>query len=123
MRSKNLPKIIVGFAVFAFLFVAGFGWAVRQLWNVLMPELFGLPRISFWQAVGLLTLSWLLFGGWRGMPRGGAGHHRRWKGLTDEERAQLARGSCSVRPREAAPVTPTAPPPPDTPEDVPLTSA
>ncbi|MFY9822510.1 MAG: hypothetical protein WAM82_14085 [Thermoanaerobaculia bacterium] len=26
-------------------------------------------QISFWQALGLLMLSWLLFGGWRGMPR------------------------------------------------------
>ena len=51
------------------LFVAGFGSAVMHLWNALMPTLFGLAAVSFWQAVGLLALSWLLFGSWRGLPR------------------------------------------------------
>jgi hypothetical protein len=95
MRRKNWARIIVGVAVFAIIFVSGFGWAVHQLWNLLMPEIFGLPQISFWQAVGLLSLSWLLFGGWRGMPRrrfGGRGLRRgRWEKLTPEEREVFAR--------------------------------
>lgn len=33
------------------------------LWNALVPSLFGLPHISFWQALGLLILSSLLFKG------------------------------------------------------------
>ena len=33
----------------------------QVLWNVLLPELFGFPSISFWQAGGLLTLGRLLF--------------------------------------------------------------
>jgi hypothetical protein len=32
------------------------------LWNWLMPELFGLPSINFFQAFGLLLLSGFLFG-------------------------------------------------------------
>lgn len=94
MRRKNWAKIIVGVAVFAIIFVSGFGWAVHQLWNLLMPEIFGLPQISFWQAVGLLSLSWLLFGGWRGMPGrrfGGRGLRGRWEKLTPEEREVFAR--------------------------------
>jgi type VI protein secretion system component VasK len=107
MRRKNLAKVIVGFAVFALVFVTVFGWAVHQLWNVLMPELFGLPRIGFWQALGLLTLSWLLFGGWRGMPRRrhswGGGPCGRWEGLTAEERKRLARRMFSGEAGEAPP--------------------
>src|SRR5205814_2163082 len=51
MRRKKLVRIAVGFMVFAILFVTVFGWAVHQLWNVLMPEIFGLPQIGFWQAL------------------------------------------------------------------------
>ena len=53
--------------VFALIVIAGFGQAVLQLWNWLVPELFGLPVLTFWQAVGLLGLCWLLFGGMRGL--------------------------------------------------------
>jgi len=107
MRRKKWAMFIVRFAVFAFIFVTFFGWAVYHLWNLLMPELFGLPHISFWQAPGLLALSWLLFGGWRGMPSRhrswGRGHRGRWEELTAEEREHLARGIRSCGSREAAP--------------------
>jgi len=35
---------------------------VYFLWNALMPEIFGLPTINFWQAIGLSLLSASLFG-------------------------------------------------------------
>jgi hypothetical protein len=53
---------IVGITVFAFLF----GYVVMLLWNWLMPELFGLKEIVFWQAVGVIILAKLLFGGFSG---------------------------------------------------------
>lgn len=31
------------------------------LWNLLMPKIFGLPYITFWQAVGMNLLSSILF--------------------------------------------------------------
>jgi hypothetical protein len=37
------------------------GYGVMWLWNWLMPAIFKLPRINYWQAVGLLVLSHLLF--------------------------------------------------------------
>ena len=38
------------------------GLPLMLLWNWLMPSLFNLPMISFWQAVGLNLLSGILFG-------------------------------------------------------------
>lgn len=37
------------------------GLPVMLLWNWLMPNIFGLPYINFWQAVGLNILSSVLF--------------------------------------------------------------
>jgi len=42
------------------------------LWNWLVPTLFAGPKITYWQMLGLLVLSRLLFGGLR--PRGPFGH-------------------------------------------------
>ena len=64
--------IVLRVALFLTIAIAGFGQAVHYLWNWLMPALFGLPALTFWQAVGLLALSWVLFGGWRGFR--GPGH-------------------------------------------------
>jgi hypothetical protein len=85
-------KVVV-FAVAAIL-VAGF--VVMHLWNWLMPALFGGHPITFGQALGLLVLSRLLFGGFLGRP---AGHrewrHRmreRWEHMTPEEREKFREG-------------------------------
>ena len=88
---RRWPLIAVKFLVFVILFltivIAGFGNAVLHLWNWLMPSLFGLHPITFWQAVGLLALSWILFGGWRGFH--GPGYGKRWRQWTPEERRSL----------------------------------
>ncbi|MBN1423651.1 hypothetical protein JXA88_03755 [Candidatus Fermentibacteria bacterium] len=39
------------------------GLAVQHLWNWLMPPIFGVAAISYWQAVGLFVLCHILFGG------------------------------------------------------------
>jgi hypothetical protein len=53
------------------LFIVIGGEIVLQLWNWLLPALFGWRQITFWQAVGLLALCRILFGGsrWRGPGR------------------------------------------------------
>jgi hypothetical protein len=48
---------------FAALFALVFGFVVKWVWNMLMPELFGLSAITFWQAFGIVILAKLLFGG------------------------------------------------------------
>ncbi|GGF17445.1 hypothetical protein [Hymenobacter cavernae] len=58
------------FVLFALLFVAAVGSLTMYLWNELVPLLFHGPVINFWQTLGLLLLSRILFGGWG---RGGHG--------------------------------------------------
>jgi len=53
------PLVILVFL----LFIALGGEIVRQLWNWLLPPLFGWPQVTFWQALGLLALCRILFGG------------------------------------------------------------
>jgi hypothetical protein len=70
------------------------GFVVEHLWNWLMPGIFGLRRITYWQAVGLLLLSKLLLGGF--YPRGGGGGKRRW-----ERKMEKRWGGMSAEEREA----------------------
>jgi hypothetical protein len=82
------------FAMFGLVAVTVFGFVVKALWNWLMPTLFGLHALTFWQALGLLVLSWILFGGLRGGP-GRYGRRRfrdRWEEMTPEQREKLRAG-------------------------------
>ena len=96
MRHNYWIVRIFGIALIVAIFLAGLGSAVWQLWNLLMPQIFGLPALSFWQAVGLLSLSWILFGSWRGFPRRyghwGHGMRERWAQMSPEERESFRRG-------------------------------
>jgi hypothetical protein len=64
---------------------------VMLLWNAVMPAVFvGSRSMDYPHALGLLVLSRILFGGFRG--RGGwhqRRHWRRWEALTPEEREQF----------------------------------
>lgn len=94
--NKNRVARVLKFVLFAALFVAVFGFVVMWLWNWLMPALFGWHGIGFWQAVGILVLSKILFGGFHGRH---GGHMRwrhrmmeRWDQMTPEERDRLRQG-------------------------------
>lgn len=94
-RVKRGLKI----GVMAVVAVAIFGFVVMTLWNWLAPAVFGLRSITFWQALGILILSKILFGGLRGTP-GYGGHWRRrmndrWQEMTPEEREQFRQGMFS----------------------------
>ena len=51
----------IGFGLLAIGLAFLFGWVVMLLWNWLMPEIFGLKRVTYWQAWGLLILCCILF--------------------------------------------------------------
>jgi hypothetical protein len=71
-----------------------FGAIVMFLWNAILPDLIGVHRINYWQAIGLLLLCRILFGNFRrgggppGMMRGGAWREK-WMQMSDEERQKL----------------------------------
>ena len=75
------------------LFAWLFGELVMHLWNWLLPAIFGWREITFWQALGLLVLCRILFGGFgSGGGRGPKWRHKRaevWEAMTPEERERL----------------------------------
>lgn len=109
------PLAILGMVAFVFIG----GQLVLHLWNWLLPPLFGFPQVTFWQALGLLALCRILFGGfgWRGSGRthvSGRVFGRvadrvadrvgdRWDAMTPEERERFR-----ARVRERCGFDPTA---------------
>jgi hypothetical protein len=100
MRRNRILRVLK-FVVIAALAITVFAFVVMGLWNWLTPRLFGWHAITFWQALGILVLSKILFGGFRGGP----GRHmywrrrmmERWAQMTPEEREkfrQSMRGRC-----------------------------
>lgn len=78
---RRTRRTLIGMAI-ALPIIAVIGVLVMLLWNLLIPDLFGGPTLSWLQAVGILVLSHLLFKGspfyglrvWRRAHR-----RRRWK--------------------------------------------
>jgi len=69
--------------------IAALGLLVMLLWNWLMPELFaGARQIGYFQALGILLLSKILFGGCHAHGRWKE-RRQRWESMTPEEREQL----------------------------------
>jgi len=69
-----------------------FGLVVMSLWNWLMPALFGVRPITFWQALGMWLLSRLLFGSFQGYSNDRRSRARlidRWEQMSPEERAKF----------------------------------
>lgn len=94
---RKIPKWVFVAAPAGFaLFIAIGGAVVMLLWNWLAPALFRLQQVTFWQALGLLTLCRILFGGFGGS--GGRGKYQRrrtierWEGMTPEEREKFREG-------------------------------
>ena len=85
----SAPLAILGI----FLFIAIGGEIVLHLWNWLLPPLFGWRQITFWQALGILVLCRILFGGWGSHGSGRSNFRRRMKerceNMTPEERERF----------------------------------
>ncbi len=120
-RSFWLAKILKILVIVA-VAIGVLGFVAMSLWNWLVPALFTGPTVSYWQALGLLVLARLLFGGLRHHGRGHFGpwgHHawghwrERWEQMTPKEREQFQsrfrgrwegrRGSCGGPPPDSGP--------------------
>ena len=109
-RFLHVLKIVVLVAVAITLF----SYVTMHLWNWLMPAVFGLRTITWLQALGLLLLGKLLFGGFhkhggcgcrgRGWKRG---MQERWAQMSPEERERFRAG---MRGRWGCGFDPGAPP-------------
>jgi hypothetical protein len=95
MRGNRIARVFK-IVLIVLTAAAVFTLVVFQLWNWLMPTLFGLHTITYWQALGLLVLSKILLGGFRGRPHfGQPWRHRmweRWQQMTPEEREKFRSG-------------------------------
>ncbi|MCZ6694733.1 MAG: hypothetical protein O6939_12580 [Bacteroidetes bacterium] len=90
MRSFAFYRI----TKFVLMVIAGtliFSAIIMYLWNWLIPELFTGPTITMIQAIGLLILAKILFGGW-GRGRGSVFHsnHHRWRKRFEEKWEKMA---------------------------------
>jgi len=92
MRALKVLKVVV--MVIAIAAVLSF--VVMHLWNSLLPGIVGWKAITYWQALGLLLLCKILFGGFH---RHGGGRHgwkrhmeERWAAMSEEERERLRAG-------------------------------
>lgn len=84
-------KKIIGFAVCFVAIAAALTWVVMSLWNGILVEVLSVKTITFWQAGGILVLSKILFGGFKGKGGGPGGHwnkemRSKWKTMTPEEK-------------------------------------
>jgi hypothetical protein len=97
-----MKKLIFGHVILGLTAIAGFSAVVMLLWNWLVPFIFGLAVINFWQAIGLLALARLLFSGFgskiafggHGRRGGGCGKNpirERWEKMTPEERKEFVK--------------------------------
>lgn len=90
-RSRGGKVFMILVCVVAF--VSLFSFIVMKLWNAILPDVLHVSTISFWQAMGILVLSKILFGGF-----GGWGHKKhewkkklgeKWQDMTPEERIKF----------------------------------
>src|SRR5215510_1854082 len=100
-RSRRLIWIIPAAILGILLFIFIGGEIVMHLWNWLLPGLFGWKQITFWQALALLVLCRILFGGFHGHAAGRTNWRRRmrermeqrmverWEQMTPEERERM----------------------------------
>jgi hypothetical protein len=84
--------IFIPIAIAAGVFV--FGFVVMHLWNCILTPVLGVHLITFWQALGILVLSKILFGGFHGGPKHSHKNnwhekHHKWMHMSAEEREKM----------------------------------
>jgi hypothetical protein len=83
---------VLAFAILAIVAFIAFGYVVMWLWNWVVPAVTGFHSITFVQALALLALSRIFFGGFRRHGGGRHWRHRirdRWDQMTPEQRERF----------------------------------
>lgn len=80
--------------LFFLVVILGFGAIVMGLWNAILPAVLGVKTITFLQALGLLLLSKILFGGFGGRRPWGRGQllegmKQKWGMMSPEEQLKF----------------------------------
>lgn len=93
MKTRCIKRVLLGIIGIAIVTAI-----IMLLWNWLIPGIFGLTTITFWQALGLFILSRILFGGFGRFGRGRMMMHNRmrenpihekWKKMSCEQRKEF----------------------------------
>lgn len=91
--SRIKKAVFIPIAIAAGIFI--FGAVVMLLWNATLPAILNVGTITFWQALGILVLSKILFGGFGGghrHPKYHADRHMwrdKWMQMSPEEREKM----------------------------------
>lgn len=93
-KGRIRGKKVLFFITIAIVAIVFFGTIVMLLWNYVLAQVLNISTITFGQALGILLLSKILFGGWR-WGWGGGSHHwknrmqQKWAAMTPEEREKF----------------------------------
>ena len=84
-------------AIVAGVFI--FSGVVMLLWNAVLPAVIGVHTVTYWQAMCILVLSKIIFGGFKGMHDHGHQYHRhrhmerdlreKWMQMDPQEREKM----------------------------------
>lgn len=77
-RRFGFGKVVM-ILVFCTAFIVLFSFIVMSLWNAILPAVLGVKTITFWQALGILILSKILFSGFGGWRHKGEHFKNRWR--------------------------------------------
>jgi len=97
--KSNLRFVFIPVVAVALIFLVGF--VIMNLWNYVLPALFGIKPITLWQAMALFFLCKILFG-FGGGPKGGGSPWReraRWRKFQQMSEADKARFRAHMRHR------------------------
>ena len=94
MKRRHWPRFLLLFIIFAPIFIFLFGTLVMWLWNNTLVPVLHISPITFWQGLGILVLSKILFSSFSG----GRGRRyptwreritQKWNSMTPEEKERF----------------------------------
>ncbi len=83
---------IIGMVILGIGFAILLGFVVMWLWNWLMPMIFGLTKLTYWQAIGIAILGNIIFGRFGGHGSDDSGKSKSRKhGIRSEIKSEIGK--------------------------------